>query len=143
MKWNETAKAELRHRWEVLQQTSNQIAVAMNTTKNSIVAKAHRLGLSERDSPIIRNPDKPPVMRPVERAGLYTLGQEVELEKPVALFRPCRTCQWPLTKLLPSGRQRFEFCEADVIRGRPYCVEHARMVFVSKAVPESDQAEAA
>lgn len=143
MEWNEKERHELRHRWEVLKEPASAIALAMNTSKNSIVAKACRMQLSARPSPISRKPPGELVQRPLERTGLLTLGQQHEPTVETGLFQPCRTCQWPLTTTTASGRVKFVSCDAPTSRGRSYCQEHSSKAFLRQAAPEEEIPKAA
>ncbi len=55
--WTDTLQARLRELWEQ-GLTASQIAAELSVTRNAVIGKAHRLGLSGRASPIQRT--KPP-----------------------------------------------------------------------------------
>ena len=70
--WNDARDAELRRLWG-LHWTSKKIAEHLRVSKNSVIGRAHRLGLSKRPSPIKRCADgvhstptrrgRPPIIR--------------------------------------------------------------------------------
>ncbi len=67
-------------------------------SRNAIIGKAHRMGLTSRPSPIVRHPTRAATLNP----GL-------------------KQCQWP------HGDPRdddFHFCGAPVFAHAPYCKEH-------------------
>lgn len=72
-----------------------------DVTRNAVVGKAHRLGLSARPSPIKRKKPKP-------RA--YSGGSHAK-------------CEWPFGD---PGQADFYFCGRRTVRGRPYCAEHLK-----------------
>src|SRR5688572_32584051 len=72
MEWTEQRIEMLRRLWGQ-GQTASQIAVALGAvTRNAVIGKAHRLGLTGRPSPIKRdaNGTAVPKRRPVPRRAL-------------------------------------------------------------------------
>ena len=96
--------------------STREIGVRLGVTKNAVVGKAHRLGLSQRKSPIAPiTPITPFVERP-RRAEV------IPLEKLTAGM-----CSWP------EGDPRtpdFHFCGAPAVPDKPYCAEHCARAYV-------------
>ena len=96
--WTDSLQARLRKLWaEGL--TASQIAAELSITRNAVIGKAHRLGLSGRVSPIQRS--KPP------KLTLVALKE--------------RMCKWPIGH---PGEPDFHFCGSDARPNSPYCPEH-------------------
>ena len=81
--------------------SASEIGRRMGVSRNSIVGKAHRLGLPKRPSPIRWKP-KPP--------KLLTLAD----------IKPGQ-CLFPDGE---PGTDGFNFCGEPVIKGKPYCGPH-------------------
>ena len=96
--WTETLQARLRELWEQ-GLTASQIAAELSVTRNAVIGKADRLGLSGRPSPIQRS-----------KAPKLTL---------VALKE--RMCKWPIGH---PGEADFHFCGGEARPNSPYCPEH-------------------
>ncbi len=96
--WTVTLQARLRELW-VQGLTASQIAAELSVTRNAVIGKAHRLGLSGRASPIQRS--KPPKLTVV------------------ALKE--RMCRWPVGH---PGEPDFHFCGGEARPNSPYCSEH-------------------
>lgn len=125
--WTPAEVAILRAGWPT--KSAREIALQLpGRSKNSVVAKAHRLGLEEKPSPILPKPAHPsrPSAQEV-RAEVIRLalarppeddGEEIEpIEPPPP---PDTGCLWPT-----------EPCEAPRLRGKPYCEAHCRLAYRS------------
>jgi GcrA cell cycle regulator len=102
--WTYTLQARLRELWEQ-GLTASQIAAELCITRNAVIGKAHRLGLSGRASPIQRT-----------RVPKFTL---VDLKE--------RMCKWPVGH---PGEPDFHFCGGEVRPNSPYCQEHHVMAYM-------------
>lgn len=149
------AIAELRAGW-ARGDSAGTIGLALGISKNSVISKAHRLGLPARPSPIKgRTAAAPARLRPVPRARHVPALVELAAAPPVAAPPPVqgrpatlaemvhalhppvdkpppvagrvRGCCWPGDEL--PGRPRFRFCDAPAEPGRPYCAEHAALAY--------------
>ena len=96
--WTDTLQARLRELWEQ-GLTASQIAAELSVTRNAVIGKAHRLGLSGRASPIQRS--KP------SKLTLVALKE--------------RMCRWPIGH---PGELDFHFCGGEARPNSPYCPEH-------------------
>ena len=110
--WTDTLQARLRELWEQ-GLTASQIAAELCITRNAVIGKAHRLGLSGRASPIQRS-----------KAPKLTL---------VALKE--RMCRWPVGH---PGEPDFHFCGDKVNPGFPYCVAHCGHAYQAQ-LPRRDR----
>jgi len=147
MDWDEGADNKLSVLWNEGHATS-EIGRRMGVSKNSIISRAHRIGLPGRQSPIFaHDPSKPPRQpkpRPVKKYN--TTIPELPSEKAMPdAFKPVfaapvatpplpiapswtrsKPCQWPIGE---PGTKTFRFCDDISVPGRPYCPEHCRRAY--------------
>ena len=101
MEWTAERVELLKELWgEGL--SARQIAETLGyVTRNAVIGKAHRLGLSTRSVP-----SKPTI----------------------AMLNPVtdRLCQWPIGN---PGEAGFRFCGQQAEPGRPYCGQHCSMAY--------------
>lgn len=98
-------------------------------SRNAVIGKAHRLGLSGRASPVQKKIDK------VAAAAIVRAAVEaVEFERsPTAvnlLQLTEKTCRWPIGD---PKREGFHFCGGRPMPGLPYCGHHAMMAYQGTA----------
>jgi len=108
MEWTSERVETLRQLWGQ-GQTASQIAARLGgTTRNAVIGKAHRLGLSIKQAP-------PPVEEP---------------PPPVIVAPPpapnSRGCQWPVGD---PKQPDFHFCGQPSEIGRPYCAAHCAIAY--------------
>ncbi len=137
--------------------TASQIAAALGeaTTRNAVIGKAHRLGLSGRPSPVrlprpartaalrpskprpLSSPERIPLMaksnepiraRPVEPQIRSIIPMaEIPLGPSVTLLKVTdKMCKWPIGH---PGDDGFRFCGSSSRDGSPYCEGHAQMAY--------------
>ncbi len=149
--WTDERVEQLRKLWESGLSASQIAAELGNVTRNAVIGKVHRLGLSGRakaPSSAAPRPRKPRpaqqmvrVTRPVAR-GNTALAQafEVEVEAdPIAIDNVVpisqrrtllelteATCHWPIGD--PSNPE-FYFCGGKALTGLPYCAQHSRVAY--------------
>ena len=101
MEWTAERVVLLKELWgEGL--SARQIAdILTQVTRNAVIGKAHRLGLSTRATP----------SKPV-----------------ISMLNPVidRACQWPIGD---PGEAEFYFCGQASIQNRPYCNDHCLMAY--------------
>lgn len=119
MEWTDERVGTLKGMW-LGGYTARQIAERLGgVSRNAVIGKAHRLGLSTRPSPIRRH-------------------------EPLAAPRSFeRTCQWPIGD---PGSADFRFCGEEAVSGKPYCESHCNVAYrrtSSSAPSPSVPAEAA
>lgn len=85
--------------------TARQIAqkIGLGVTRNAVIGKAHRMGLSQRPAPAVKR----------DRPSPLSLGV-------------MKDCQWPFGD--PTSRE-FYYCSAPVKTGKSYCEEHCNLAY--------------
>ena len=119
MDWTEERTELLKGLW-LQGLTASQIAARMGgITRNAVIGKAHRMGLSSRPSPIKQAVTPPPlVAKPRSPAA-----------KPAAHAGGGRACSWPVGD---PKEPDFHFCGAGIEPGRPYCAHHCAQAYQRK-----------
>ncbi len=127
--------------------SASQIARQMGgVTRNAVIGKVHRLGLSGRATPArvstarvnLRThaqpstPSMPGRTRPRED---FDIKDDI-IEAPIPILSPEertstlhlteQTCKWPIGDPGTSG---FHFCGAKAKSGSPYCAHHAQIAY--------------
>src|SRR5262249_34423484 len=129
----------------------SQIACEIGTTRNAVIGKMHRLGLSRpknlfADRIKVRRAPKdtwrPKAFRPkipglsisAQREALRaaypgTTGNETTIDSPhtcsLLELRPAQ-CRWPISE---PGCDDFRFCGNPSLDGFSYCAGHARLAY--------------
>ncbi len=149
--WSDDRVEQLKKLWESGLSASQIAAELGNVTRNAVIGKVHRLGLSGRAkspssaAPRQRKPRPAQhmmrVSRPVSRGNTALAHAfEVELEAdPIAhdnvvpmsqrlslLELSEATCHWPVGD--PSSADFF-FCGGKALGGLPYCAHHSRVAY--------------
>ena len=109
MTWTEHRTDRLKALWKS-GATASVIADDIGMSKNAVIGKAHRLGLSKRPSPIRRKPI------PDEYDG--------------------KQCNWPIGD--PQNPD-FRFCEGRRVAGRPYCSFHCKKAYRRAGQENADE----
>jgi GcrA cell cycle regulator len=150
--WSDDRVEQLKKLWESGLSASQIAAELGNVTRNAVIGKVHRLGLSGRAkspataAPRQRKTARPAqhmmrVARPVSR-GNTALAHVFEVEAeadPVAFDNVVpmsqrrsllelneATCHWPVGD--PSTADFF-FCGGKALSGLPYCAQHSRLAY--------------
>ena len=129
--------------------TCSQIAAEIGVTRNAVIGKIHRLGLSSgRPAGAPSRSSPPRVARPrvsqqrrllrLIYADAPGVADGAALEAgPVASAQPCSLidiaagkCRWPVGD--PAAAD-FVFCGNDAVGGLSYCAGHARMAYRAPA----------
>ena len=156
--WTEDGVAALKQLWlEGL--SASQIAKQLGgVTRNAVIGKVHRLGLSGRATPAA--PARPAFKAPRPARPVATaphLARRPEATAPVASSLPAmreepgsatvltlgaHMCKWPIGDPAADG---FTFCGRRTGPDGPYCNEHARVAYqpAVKKGKRSDVAELA
>lgn len=134
--------------------SASQIAAELgNVTRNAVIGKVHRLGLSGRAKATRSAPVRSRRPRAAPRAGGYRTMGNTALKAETALAPAARpapapapvaelvvppeegksilelnehTCKWPIGD---PGRDDFYFCGRSSETGLPYCAHHARVAY--------------
>lgn len=104
MSWTDERIDRLRQLWGQGMSASEIAELLGNVTRNAVIGKAHRLGLSGRPSPIKK--------KPTRGATILSLNE--------------RMCKWPVGD---PKHADFHFCGCPSLPGMPYCREHAQMAY--------------
>ncbi len=120
--------ARLRELW-LRGDTTRQIAAALGVTPNSVIGKAHRIGLPRRPSPIKRSDNPQPRVYPRAKHCL-ALGQTMPPAPPFPdPIRAGRSepCCW-----VTSNGRPWTYCNAPGVPGKPYCEAHLGVSLLRK-----------
>ena len=143
MGWTDERVTTLKKLWlEGL--SASQIAKQLGgVTRNAVIGKVHRLGLSGRAAPSqparpVFKPQRParpvaaapqPVRRPLSNMPTPPEPMIRRVEEPgsaTVLTLGAHMCKWPIGD--PSS-DNFTFCGRRSDDGTPYCLEHARIAY--------------
>ncbi|MAM95028.1 MAG: GcrA cell cycle regulator [Parvibaculum sp.] len=151
MMWTDERVELLKKLWaEGL--SASQVAKQLGgVTRNAVIGKVHRLGLSGRAMPsrpartrpqaprtLVRGRPDPLTAEPREEEQAQNQSakkaessqtEERGLEpaqRATVLTLTEHTCKWPIGD---PGRPGFHFCGRGAEHGSPYCTEHARMAY--------------
>jgi GcrA cell cycle regulator len=157
MGWTEERVAELKKLWSE-GHSASQIAKRLGSvTRNAVIGKVHRLGLSGRSTPSRPVKRPPRLARPKPQtatrpaAPARTPGPQVPVvREPVVAQRASESAAVIEPKRLPNGDMvtvltvkdsmckwpigdpadtNFGFCGQASCAGSPYCSDHARVAF--------------
>jgi GcrA cell cycle regulator len=133
MAWTDERVEQLKKLWaEGL--SASQIARTMgDVTRNAVIGKIHRLGMSGRGSP--GRSDRPRHVTMPKPSVKPVLVKPATVEEPVVLengdFATVMTigdhmCKWPIGD---PGDSDFRFCGRNAKPGLPYCEGHAQLAY--------------
>jgi GcrA cell cycle regulator len=143
--WTAERIEQLRH-CVVTGLTCSEIAAEIGVSRNAVIGKIHRLGLSSGRPagaqalgcpPRARRPRAPTQHRLLRLAYAQTPGGSgaIILDATVESAQPCsltelaeRKCRWPLGDPVKPD---FAFCGNEAVTGFAYCIGHARMAYRS------------
>ena len=146
MSWTDERVALLTKLWADGLSASQIAAELGGITRNAVIGKVHRLGLSGRaKSPSSSSPrprkarssgmlrvSRPSMRGTTALAYEYDAEPEPELiEIPVEQRKTLlqlteKTCRWPVGD---TGSQDFFFCGGDTVNELPYCSYHSRVAY--------------
>ena len=147
-----TERVEQLQSFVVAGMSCSQIAAQIGVTRNAVIGKIHRLGLSPVRPPGAMARNCPPGARDPRAASqrrqlrlLWSDGaatrqagaasDTVESAAPCSLLDLAHgTCRWPVSDAAGnSGGADFVFCGNAAIEGLSYCAGHARMAYRASA----------
>ena len=151
MSWTDERVETLKKLWADGLSASQIAAVLGGVTRNAVIGKVHRLGLSGRAkspssaAPRPRKPRATSHMLRVSRSSMrgntalahaYEIDLEPELEPidnviPLGQRRSLlelteETCRWPIGD---PGTADFFFCGGPTVTSLPYCAYHSRVAY--------------
>ena len=150
MEWSSDRIEQLRSLWHDGMSASQIAAQLGGITRNAVIGKAHRLGLTGRPSPIKNRPSgvvrRPASRRPrieapqqTHRLAAAPAVQHVRKVEPAPtpieigdmpgatiLTLTDRICKWPIGDPRDAD---FHFCGRASAEGLPYCADHARRAY--------------
>ncbi len=163
MEWSSERIEQLRSLWHDGLSASQIAAQLGGITRNAVIGKAHRLGLTGRPSPIKNRPAgvvrrqtaaRPrPERRPPAPRVTHTVvsaqprPQRVEPLPPAELedmpgatilTLTDRICKWPIGDPRDAD---FHFCGRASAEGLPYCADHARRAYQPPARRSGEREE--
>lgn len=131
--------------------TCSQIAREIEVTRNAVIGKLSRLGLSRPGDVLIRRKPGPHSARPRAAARQGQVRILKSLHAAMAAPAPdvpavideiseqarcslselgAQNCRWPIGR---PGADDFGFCGSAPVEGLPYCAGHARLAYRSTA----------
>ncbi|WP_421935480.1 GcrA family cell cycle regulator [Phenylobacterium sp.] len=148
--WTDDAVETLTRLWRQGDLSAAMIARRLGVTRNAVLGKIHRLGLSQPRRPRppgVAKPPRPARPRPVASARrapasalVRTSPQPAAEIGPGLVARledlPSRACHWPLGD--PQATD-FAFCGRRAATG-PYCPAHAGMAYRGRGVDVAELA---
>jgi GcrA cell cycle regulator len=161
MSWTDERVEQLKKLWSDGLSASQIAAELGGITRNAVIGKVHRLGLSGRakstssTAPRQRKPRAPSHMLRIGRGairGNTALAQAYEIEAdvepelienviPIGQRRTIlelneQTCRWPVGD---PGSGDFFFCGGNALASLPYCAYHSRIAYQPAADRRRDR----
>ena len=150
MPWNDERVEILKRLWQEGLSASQIAAELGGVTRNAVIGKVHRLGLSGRGQPTSsikrqRRTHAPSLRRSRGAVTLGNLALKTSVDAlPATDLRPRRdvvvpiakrlsifaltehTCKWPIGD---PGQEDFHFCGHESREGAPYCEYHSGVAY--------------
>lgn len=143
--WTVERELAVRRLWKG-GSTAAEISIEIGgTTRNAVIGKLHRLGLTMVDrqnsrEPAPRKPRRRPdgfrrladkrIARPAEpfhKPMMCEPAPEIQTHERIALVDlTAESCRFPLGD---PGKPGFGFCNGQHVKGRPYCAGHMRIAY--------------
>ena len=126
MAWTEDRVETLKTLWnEGL--SASQIAGRLGgVTRNAVIGKVHRLGLSGRAAPAKPKTVERKAPAPVRERSVPMDPATFGLGKPTVSSIGANECKWPIGD--PASAD-FHFCGQGAAGGKPYCAYHSQVAF--------------
>ncbi len=166
MSWTEERVNLLKQLWGTGKSASEIAEILGGVSRNAVIGKAHRLGLSGRPSPIKRKKQpaaaanggtkpapaaraesrpapapKPPAPTPAPVRAVAPRPAPADIPPPAdggaTIFNLTeRMCRWPIGD---PRDQCFRFCGRKTHNGLPYCAEHAAIAYQQPKSKQRDE----
>src|SRR5215467_11956186 len=129
--WSDDRVEQLKKLWEAGLSASQIAAELGNVTRNAVIGKVHRLGLSGRAKSPSSAAPRPRKARPAQHmmrvSRPITYDNVVPMSQRLSLLELNEaTCHWPVGD--PSSPDFF-FCGGRALSGLPYCAQHSRVAY--------------
>ncbi|MGB1361602.1 MAG: GcrA family cell cycle regulator [Alphaproteobacteria bacterium] len=123
-KWTDENFQKLKKLW-AKGMSAREIAEKIGTTRNAIIGKANRSGLSSPTTKVKAKATKS------VKAAKATKKAPTPSKEVIQISQPANTasenaCQWPIGD---PGTPEFKFCYEPAKPGRPYCEEHCNIAY--------------
>ena len=134
MSWTDDRVETLKRMWSEGQSASAIAKELGGVTRNAVIGKVHRLGLSNRtEEPEAAAPAPAPAPEPVARekpaaprAVPQPAAAPLRPKKLTLMELTERTCKWPIGD---PATDKFWFCGLPSVAGKPYCEAHVGVAF--------------
>ncbi len=113
--WTEERVERLKELWSQGMSASEIAQLLGDVTRNAVIGKAHRLGLSGRPSPIRKKSKGVTILDLTERM-----------------------CKWPIGD---PKHPDFRFCGKPSVPGMPYCAEHCAIAYQTPGKKKGEDEE--
>ena len=104
--------------------SARQIAEDFGVTRNSVIGKANRLGLSVQAEKKTKTTTPAKADKP-KKAPAKVKREVIHIAQPTSPTSES-ACQWPIGD---PGTPEFRFCYEPAKAGRPYCSEHCDIAY--------------
>ena len=136
MEWTDERVQRLSELWTAGYSARRIAEILGDVTRNAVIGKANRLGLSK--------PTKSSITR---RRKLEEDSEKVREEEVVVgpeggvsiLTLTTSSCRWPIGH---PGEENFFFCGARTKPGQPYCEGHSRLAYQAPAAKDAKKRSA-
>ncbi|MDA5194796.1 GcrA family cell cycle regulator [Govanella unica] len=127
MSWTDDRIGLLKELWEK-GLSASQIATELGgVTRNAVIGKAHRMGLSSRPSPVKADTAKQASTTAARPAAPKKQPEKKAVKQRVTLLDLTdRMCKWPFGH---PGDADFHFCGKQAEQTVPYCAEHCAQAY--------------
>ena len=141
MAWTEDRVETLKTLWnEGL--SASQIAGRLGgVTRNAVIGKVHRLGLSGRAAPAKPKAVQPKAEAPPVRERVVQMDPATFAGSgPTVSSIGANECKWPIGD---PATEDFHFCGQGAAGGKPYCAYHSQLAFQPSRAPRDRARKAA
>ena len=130
MSWTDERVELLKKLWSDGLSASQIAAELGGITRNAVIGKVHRLGLSGRaksTSSASQRPRKARSPSHMLRIGRASIDNIIPIgQRRTILELNEQTCRWPVGD---PGSTEFFFCGGNTVTGLPYCAYHSRVAY--------------
>ena len=141
MAWTEDRVDTLKTLWNEGLSASQIAGKLGGVTRNAVIGKVHRLGLSGRATPAKPKAVEPKAApQPVRERTVSMDPATFGIGRPTVSSIGANECKWPIGD--PASAD-FHFCGQGAAGGKPYCAYHSQLAFQPSRAPRDRRAKAA